>query len=70
MSDDKRAQMIHRAEAQIATIEMDLKNLELTMNSPQIQADPEQSVEIAQEYEAKTKELDEWYEKWEQLTEA
>ncbi|WP_027407481.1 ABC-F family ATP-binding cassette domain-containing protein [Anaerovibrio sp. RM50] len=70
MSDDKRAQMIHRAEAQIATIEMDLKNLELTMNSPQIQADPEQSVEIAMEYEAKTKELDEWYEKWEQLTEA
>ena len=70
MSEDKRAQMIHRAEAQIATIEMDLKNLELTMNSPQIQADPEQSVEIAQEYEAKTKELDEWYEKWEQLTEA
>ena len=69
MSDDKRSQMIHRAEAQIATIEMDLKNLELTMNSPQIQADPVQSVEIAEEYAAKTKELDEWYEKWEQLTE-
>lgn len=69
MSDDKRSQMIHRAEAQIATIEMDLKNLELTMNSPQIQADPEQSVQIAQEYEEKTRELDEWYEKWEQLME-
>ena len=69
MSDDKRAQLIHRAEAQIATIEMDLKNLELTMNSPQIQADPVQSVEIAQEYADKTKELDDWYEKWEQLME-
>ena len=69
MSDDKRAQLVHRAEAQIATIEMDLKNLELTMNSPQIQADPVQSMEIAQEYEAKTRELDEWYEKWEQLVE-
>ena len=69
MSDDKRAQLIHRAEAQIATIEMDLKNLELTMNSPQIQADPVQSVEIAQEYADKTKELDDWYEKWEQLVE-
>ena len=69
MSDDKRAQLVHRAEAQIATIEMDLKNLELTMNSPQIQADPVQSMEIAQEYEAKTRDLDEWYEKWEQLVE-
>ena len=69
MSEDKRAQLVHRAEAQIATIEMDLKNLELTMNSPQIQADPVQSMEIAQEYEAKTRELDEWYEKWEQLVE-
>ena len=69
MSDDKRAQLVHRAEAQIATIEMDLKNLELTMNSSQIQADPVQSMEIAQEYEAKTRELDEWYEKWEQLVE-
>ena len=39
------------------------------MNSPQIQADPVQSVEIAQEYADKTKELDDWYEKWEQLVE-
>ncbi|MCR5176491.1 MAG: ABC-F family ATP-binding cassette domain-containing protein [Anaerovibrio sp.] len=70
MSDDKRNQLIHRAEAQIATIEMDLKCLELTMNSPEVQADPGKSIEIANEYEAKTKELDEWYDKWAQLTEA
>lgn len=69
MSQEKRDQLIHRAEAEIATIEVELKGIELMMNRPEIQADPDKSIEIANEYAAKEQELTEWYEKWEQLTE-
>ena len=70
MSDAKRAEMIQRAEAEIAMAEAELKGLEYEMNQPEVQADPEKSQQIAEAYAAKEKEIDERYEKWAQLTEA
>ena len=70
MSDAKRAEMIQRAEAEIAMAEAELKGLEYEMNQPEIQADPEKSQQIAEAYAAKEKEIEERYEKWAQLTEA
>ena len=70
MSDAKRAEMIQRAEAEIAMAEAELKGLEYEMNQPEVQADPEKSQQIAEAYAAKEKEIEERYEKWAQLTEA
>ena len=70
MSDAKRAEMIQRAEAEIAMAEAELKGLEFEMNQPEVQADPARSQQIAEAYAAKEKEIEERYEKWAQLTEA
>ena len=70
MSDAKRDEMIRRAEAEIAMAEAELKGLEAAMNQPAVQADPEASREIAEEYAAKEREIEERYARWEKLTEA
>ncbi len=66
---DKRAEMIDRAEAEIAMAEAELKGLEFEMNRPETQGDPEKSREIAALYAAKEKEIAERYSKWESLLE-
>lgn len=68
MSDSKREEMIQRAEAEIAMAEAELKGLEFQMNDPEVQSDPQKSAEIAAEYAAKEKEIEERYIRWEQLT--
>ena len=70
MSDQKREEMIQRAEAEIAMAEAELKGLEFQMNDPAIQSDLQKSQEIAEAYAAKEKEIEQRYEKWERLTEA
>lgn len=70
MSEAKRTELIQRAEAEIAMAEAELKGLEFEMNQPEIQADPQRSMEIAEAYEAKEREIEQRYEKWERLTEA
>ena len=69
MSDAKREEIIRKAEAEIAMAEAELKGLELEMNRPEIQADPAKSRAIADAYAAKEREIEERYERWEQLTE-
>ena len=68
MSDTKRTELLQRCEAEIAMAEAELKGLEYQMNDPEIQSDPVKSQEIAEEYAAKEKEIDERYEKWERLS--
>lgn len=70
MSENKRQEMILRAEAEIAMAEAELKGLEFQMNQPDVQSDPVKSAAIAEEYAAKEIEIMQRYEKWEQLTEA
>lgn len=70
MSENKRQEMILRAEAEIAMAEAELKGLEFQMNNPEVQSDPVKSAAIAEEYAAKELEIMQRYEKWEQLTEA
>ena len=67
MSDEKRAELAARAEAEIAMAEAELKGLEYQMNQPDVQADPAKSIEIAEAYEEKEKEIAERYAKWEKL---
>ena len=50
--------------------EAELKGLEVEMNDPARQADPEQSRALAEAYAAKEREIEQRYEKWERLTEA
>ena len=47
--------------------EAELKGLEYQMNQPDVQADPAKSIEIAEAYEEKEKEIAERYAKWEKL---
>ena len=68
MSDMKRTELIQRCEAEIAMAEAELKGLEYQMNDPDIQSDPDKSQQIAAEYAAKEKEIEERYEKWERLS--
>ena len=68
MSDTKRTELLQRCEAEIAMAEAELKGLEYQMNDPEIQSDPAKSQEIAEEYAAKEKEIEERYEKWEKLS--
>lgn len=68
MSDTKRTELLQRCEAEIAMAEAELKGLEYQMNDPEIQSDPVKSQEIAEEYAAKEKEIEERYEKWEKLS--
>ena len=70
MSAAKRQELIDRAEAEIAMAEAELKGLEVEMNDPARQADPEQSRALAEAYAAKEREIEQRYEKWERLTEA
>ena len=68
MSEAKRTETLQRTEAEIAMAEAELKMLEMEMNDPAIQADPEKSMEIAQAYSDKEAEIQAKYEKWEQLS--
>ena len=70
MSETRRVELIQRAEAEIAMAEAELKGLEYQMNDPAVQSDPDRSRSIAEEYAAKEREIEQRYEKWEQLTEA
>ena len=69
MSDEKRQELLDRAEAEIAMAEAELKGLEHQMNQPEVQMDPERSRSIAEAYAAKETELRARYEKWEKLAE-
>ena len=68
LSDEKRADMLLRAEAEIAMAEAELKMLEHEMNDPAIQSDPEKSAQIAADYAAKEKEIEQRYEDWGELS--
>ena len=70
MGEEKRQELIARAEAEIAMAEAELKGLEYEMNDFSIQQDPEKSREIAEAYAEKEREIEERYLKWERLTEA
>ncbi len=69
ISDARRAELISKSEARIAMAEAELKMLEREMNDPMTQSDLEKSRKIADEYAAKEKELDKYYEQWGNLTE-
>ncbi|MCR5559097.1 MAG: ATP-binding cassette domain-containing protein [Schwartzia sp.] len=68
LSDEKRADMLLRAEAEIAMAEAELKMLEHEMNDPEVQSDPEKSAKIAEAYAAKEKEIEKRYEDWGELS--
>lgn len=70
LTEDKKAQMLLKAEAEIAMAEAELKMLEIEMNDPALQTDLKKSAEIAKAYEEKTEEIEKRYEEWEALTEA
>ena len=70
MSAARREELTQRAEAEIAMAEAELKGLEFSMNDPAVQADPEKSRAIAEEYAAKEREIEARYAKWEALTES
>lgn len=70
LTEDKKAQMLARAEAEIQMAEAELKMLEIEMNDSNLQADLTKSAEIAKAYEEKLKEIEERYNKWEALAEA
>ena len=67
MSEAKRTELLQRTEAEIAMAEAELKMLEAEMNDAAVQADPVRSLEIAEAYSAKEREIQAKYEKWEQL---
>ena len=69
LSDAKRAEMLARAEAEIAMAEAELKGLAFEMNDPAVQSDPAKSLEIAELYAAKEREIEERYARWEALAE-
>ena len=68
LSEDKRADLLLRAEAEIAMAEAELKMLEHEMNDPAVQSDPERSARIAEEYAEKEKEIERRYEDWGELS--
>lgn len=69
MSTEKLTMMIQRCEATIAMFEAELKGLEIQMNDPSLQADPQKSHEIATAYAQKEQELEQKYLEWDKLTE-
>ncbi len=69
-SEDKRLELIARAEAEIAMAEAELKLLEVEMNDMSLQSDPKRSTEAAKAYAEKEAEIEERYKKWEELSEA
>ena len=70
LSEDKRIELIARAEAEIAMAEAELKLLEVEMNDAHLQSDPKRSAEAAKAYAEKEAEIEERYKKWEELSEA
>ena len=64
VSEEKRQELLLRAEAELAMAEAELKMLEREMNDSALQADPEESRRIAGEYAAKQAEIERRYEKW------
>lgn len=69
LSEEKKQELLQRTEAEIAMYEAELKMLDVEMNNPVIQANPEESARIAGEYAAKEQEIAAAYTKWEQLME-
>lgn len=69
VNDEKRQELLQRAEAELAMAEAELKMLEREMNDPELQQNPEESRRIAEEYAAKEKEIERRYEKWGELAE-
>ncbi len=69
MSEEKRAELLQRAEAELAMAEAELKLLEHEMNDPDLQKDPEESRRIAERYAEKEAEIERRYEKWGALAE-
>ena len=64
LSEEKRQELLRRAEAEIAMAEAELRLLEREMNDPTQQSDPEKSAAIAAAYAAKEQEIEQRYEKW------
>ena len=69
VSEEKRQELLQRAEAELAMAEAELKMLEREMNDPELQQDPEKSRRIAEAYAEKEKEIERRYEKWGALAE-
>ena len=69
VSEEKRQELLQRAEAELAMAEAELKMLEHEMNDPELQQDPEKSRRIAEAYAAKEEEIERRYEKWGALAE-
>ena len=69
VSEEKRQELLQRAEAELAMAEAELKMLEWEMNDPELQQDPEKSRRIAEAYAAKEEEIERRYEKWGALAE-
>ena len=69
VSEEKRQELLQRAEAELAMAEAELKMLEREMNDPELQQDPEKSRRIAEAYAAKEEEIERRYEKWGALAE-
>ena len=69
LTEEKKAEKLAQAEAEIAMAEAELKLLEKEMNDPVLQADLNKSAEIARAYEEKLSEIEDRYEKWEALAE-
>jgi ATP-binding cassette subfamily F protein 3 len=70
MSETKRQELLDRAEAEIAMAEAELKGLEVEMNDPAVQSDPEKSQQMADAYAEKQREIEARYARWERLSEA
>lgn len=67
LNQEKKIQMQQRCEAQIAMLEAERKGLEVQMNDPLLQKNPQKSQQIAADYAAKQVEIDEKYEEWDKL---
>ena len=66
-SEDKKQLVLKRCEAEIAMLEAELKALEMQMNDPSLQQDPQESAKIASAYADKQAEIDAKYEEWDKL---
>lgn len=69
LSEEKRAALLHRAEAELLMAEAELRLLEQEMNDLARQSDPKKSAAIAAAYAAKEREIEQRYEKWGALSE-
>ena len=69
IGEEKRQELLQRAEAELAMAEAELKLLEHEMNDPELQKNPEESQRIAEAYAEKEAEIERRYEKWGALAE-